>query len=202
MFYPKTIRFLIFCFIAIGTETKEDSDDHPTYPAERIDDDRPIISKSNAIEAIQDEKGDISENNSSPIPKHIDNEQTAICENNTNATTAIKVETSEDSDEEWLSVDGKIYDHFQKKLNRFFSRRYSHGHYYYPRNYRHWPQFYQQYPRGYRCKLIEYLGYQHSAVGILFKVCGIFGIKNSTTIEKTNLLVLQDTRRNILWTWP
>lgn len=231
MFYPTTNRFLIFCFIAIGTvgaDSSDDSDDNPSQAPKLNDGYR----KHNAIKAIQDVSTDDRDNindsddNPSVVPKTIDNEPPVIPEHNaieaienetcghrddndlqlivSNPTTefnAIEDETSENSDDEWFCVDPKRYDPFQRKLNRFFARRYSHGHHHYPRGHRHCPSFYQHYPRGYRCELIEYIVYQNT-VGFLYKVGGIFGRKTSKTVEEKEILVYEDMRRNIQWTWP
>lgn len=170
MFNPKIIRFFIFCFIC-------------------------IITIEIVVEAEKSNDSVNSVDNPSHIPITLmDNEPTMIPEHQTIAVNEDD-ESSENSDEEWFDVDVKEYDHFKKKLNKFFSRRYS-------RHYRHCPRFYQHYPPGYRCELIEYIVYQDTA-GILYKVGGIFGTNNnSKTLEEKEILVFEDMRRNIQWTWP
>lgn len=226
MFYPTINRFLIFCFIAIatvGADSSDNSDDNPSQAPELNDGYR----KHNDIEAIRDgstDDRDDNDDNPSIVSEIIDNESPVIPEhkvieaienetcdhqdendlrltvpNPSAERNAIDDETSDNSDDEWFCVDPKRYDPFQRKLNRFFARGYSHGHHHYPRGY--CPRFYGHYPRGYRCELIEYIVYQNTA-GFLYKVGGIFGRKKSKTVEEKEILVFEDMRRNIQWTWP
>lgn len=200
MFYSKKIRFVIVCFIPIeiiGSETREGSDHSNDIRSHTPDRDLPLIPKPAAIDAIRDESFDdshASDDSSSNIFLHIDNKRN-------NVTEPIDDETSEKFYEECFCVEAEEYNRFQRKLNKWFSRGYCNGRYRYSSKYRHYPRFYQQYPRGYRCELMEYLLYQDIA-GVMYKVGGIFGIKNSTTLEEKEILLYQDVRRTIQWTWP
>lgn len=207
MFHSKTIQFLVFCAVTLGTtgiETGENSDNsggNPSDVPEQIDDDRSAIREYKSIEMIRgrstDDSNDSSDIDRSDISNFISNERTLIPEHE----KLIDDETSESSEEEWFCVDARKYKRFQRKLNRFFSRGYSRGYHLYYRGHRNCHCGFQSYPRGYRCELIKYLVYQNIA-GLLFKVDGIFGMKNSTKVEEKKMLVYQNMRRKIQWTWP